>query len=112
GVVGRVGHDRDAVVADLELEELDAVGGAGLLLLGLDLRRGVVDVGLAVAEQLEAVTGAGAVDGDVDVAVLGVEALGDVGGDRLDRRGAGDDDRARELAALGAGALGRGALGL
>ena len=75
----------------------------GLDLLVLDLRRGVVDVGLALAEQLEAVAGAGAVDGDVHAGVGLGEALGHRDRDGLHRGGAADDDRAGEVARAGLG---------
>ena len=68
-VVLGVGHHRDAVEGDLELDVLDAGLLAGLSLLVLDRAGGIGDVGLAAAEQLEAVTGAGPVDGDLNAGV-------------------------------------------
>src|SRR5690606_26453454 len=107
-VVVDAGHDRHAVVGDLQLDVLDAVLLApGDLLLG-DRPGGVGDLGLAVAEELEAVTGAGPVDGDLDALVLGQEGLRGQRRDRLDRRRAGDVDRAAALAAVDLGGLGAG----
>jgi hypothetical protein len=106
-----VGHHGDAVVGDLDLGVLDASLLAGLDLLLLDGARGVGDVDLAAAEALEAVAGAGAVDRDLDVRGLLAEELGSGLGERLDRRGPVDADRALQvlevLAAAGRG-LGRG----
>ncbi len=63
------GDDGQPVDGDLELDELDAGGVAGLGFLGLDGREASADVDLAGAELGEAVAGARAVDGDGDVGV-------------------------------------------
>ncbi len=114
--------------AIFELDELDAGGVAEGLLFVLDRARGVADVGLTGAEALEAVAGARTFDRVVEARVGLLECRGDPGRDRLDRRRAGDADRAldgtgrgarRSLHALGrarrslagAAALGAAALG-
>ena len=67
----------------------------------LDRAGGVGDVGLAVAEQLETVAGAGTVDRDADAGVLGTELLGHEGADGLHRRRPGDHDVAGCATAAG-----------
>src|SRR5690606_916463 len=54
-----VHHDREGVGGDRQLGVGDALRLAGGLLLVLDRPRGVLNVGLAVAELLEAAAGAG-----------------------------------------------------
>src|SRR5918994_3237226 len=69
-----VGHDRDAVVGDLDLAVRDRVLLADRdLLVVLDGTGGVGDVGLAGAELLEAAAGAGGADGDLNAGVLLLE---------------------------------------
>src|SRR6185436_1420212 len=84
-VVLLVDDDRERVVRNLELDVLDALGHARLLLLLLDWARGVGDVGLAGAEALEAAAGAGDPDRHLDAAVLLLELLGGTGDERADR---------------------------
>src|SRR5699024_9928176 len=87
-VVLRVHHDSQAVVRDAELVVLDPGLGAGVDLLLLDLARCHRDVGLAVAELLEATTGARRPDRDTNVGVLGHEQLSGRLGQRGDGGGA------------------------
>ena len=54
--------DRQAVDADLQLDRADAIRGTVLDFAVLDAAGGVADVRLAVAELLEAGSGARAVD--------------------------------------------------
>src|SRR5918995_566560 len=92
-----VGHDRDAVVGNLDLAVLHRVLLADRdLLVVLDRARGVGDVGLAGAELLEAAAGAGRTDRDLHVGILLVEQLGGRLRERGDRRGAVDGDLARD----------------
>jgi hypothetical protein len=78
--------------------------GAGRELGVLDRAGGVVDVGLAAAELLEAAAGAGDADGHADAGLDGAELFGHRFGDRKDGARAVDGDRA--LQAIGGGAAG------
>ena len=90
-------HDHgERVGGDLELGVLDAVLLAGRDLLLLDRAGGVGDVGLAGAELLEAATGAGLADRDLDVGVLLAEQLRGRVAQREDGRRAVDGDGAAE----------------
>ena len=84
-VLGRR-DDRDAVVADLELDRLDAVLRAQGGLVLVDRARGVGDVAAVDAEELrEAVAGALLADDEAPVRVRRGEVLGDRERDRRDR---------------------------
>src|SRR5918997_1472583 len=92
-VVLGVDHDRDAVEGHRDLYELDSVLLAHRHLLGHVYGPGSVgDLGVALAERLEAVAGAGAADLDARVRVLLQEQLRRRLGDRLHRAGALDAD--------------------
>ena len=73
---------------------------AGRDLLVLDRAGGVGDVGLAVAELLEAAAGAGLTDGDLHVGLLLLEQLGGGLGQGKDGAGSVDVDRAAESFAV------------
>ena len=104
---GLVLRQHDAVVADLDLDDvLDAVLRAGLQLGRLDAARGVGDVGElradAIAEQLEAAAGAGALDLRGLELAGAAELLGDRGGERIHRGRTDDADGiARRLGVRG-----------
>ena len=88
-VVVRVGHDAEAVDGDGDLDVLDAGFETSIDLFLLDGAGGVGDVGLAVAELLEAAAAAGEADGDLDVAFgEDAELLGDGFADREHGAGA------------------------
>ena len=95
-----VGVDRDGegVGGDLELGVLDTVLLAHRDLVLLDRTRGVGDVGVARAEDLEPATGAGLADGDLDVGVLLVEELLGRHAHRVDGGRAVDSDGAADAA--------------
>ena len=76
----------DPVERDLELEYSIPLVFAGRDLVLVDRSRGIRDVDLALAEELEPVAGPWAFDGDLHVRVRLVEELGNERGDRLDRR--------------------------
>ena len=97
-----VGHDRDAVVRDRELDVVDTPVGARRLLVVLDRTRRVGDVGLALAEEHEPVTGAGAVDAHLHVGVLLGEQLGHQVRDGKNGRRSRHGDRAGEISPAGA----------
>src|SRR5690606_13679076 len=94
--VVRVNHDGERVVGDGELFVGDAVGGARGRLLITDRPGCIGDVGLAVAELLEAAAGArlGHVDGDVRI--LGLEELGRSLRERAHGAGTVETDHAAE----------------
>jgi hypothetical protein len=93
-VVVLVHHDGERVVRDRQLLERDAVGLADRRLLVLDRTGGVGDVGLAVAELLEAAAGARRRHRDVHAGLLlGVERRGRLA-QRSDRARPVDRDRA------------------
>src|SRR5919106_2041575 len=96
-VVVGVDHDRQRVVGDRELVERDAGFVAKGDLVVLDGTGGVGDVGLAVAELLEAAAGAGLADRDVHTRVLLHEELGRRAGQRKDGARTVDDDLAGQL---------------
>src|SRR5215212_1722917 len=92
-----VDDDRDAVVGDRDLDELDPVLLAHGHLLGLVYGPGGVrDLGVTLAEGLEAVAGPRAADLDARVGVLFPEKLRRSLGDRVDRAGTLDVDTARD----------------
>jgi len=76
---------------------LHAVLRASLDLGLLDRSRRVGDVGLARTELLEAATGAGGADRDLDPAVLRLEVLGNEGEERRDSARPVDQDLPAEL---------------
>src|SRR5918995_1188721 len=96
-VVVGVDDDRQRVVGDRELVERDAGLVAKGDLVVLDGTGGVGDVGLAVAELLEATPGAGLADRDVHTRVLLHEELGGRAGQRKDGARTVDDDLAGQL---------------
>src|SRR5699024_2573799 len=91
------------VVRDAELVVLDPGPGAGVDLLLLDLARCHRDVGLAVAELLEATTGARRPDRDTNVGVLGHEQLSGRLGQRGDGGGAVHGDVTGKTATISSG---------
>src|SRR5918995_4680123 len=94
-VVPGVDHDREAVQGHRNLDELDAVLLAGLDLVVLYGPGSVRDLGISVAERLEAVTGTRAPDGYLHVRVLPIEPLGRRLGDGQHGAGALDGYLAR-----------------
>ena len=106
-LVGRVRGDREAVDGDLQLDVLDAARLAGGDLLVVDRPGGVGDVGAALAERGEAVTRAGALDGDRQVAAGQLAGeLADADADRLDGRRPGHEDLATGELDVTAGSAG------
>src|SRR5215212_3791930 len=92
-----VHDDRDAVVSDRDLDELDPVLLAHGHLLGRVYRPGSVrDLGVTLAERLEAVAGSRAADLDARVGVLFPEKLRRSLGDRVDGARTFDLDVARD----------------
>jgi hypothetical protein len=81
----RVDHDGDAVVGHLYLSPLDPRVGEKLLLVRLDLARGVVGVGLPGGELLEPTAGPRDADRHAHVGVLLLEELRRGLGERTDR---------------------------
>jgi hypothetical protein len=105
-VVLRVDDDGERVVRDLELDRLDAVLPAELLLLVLDRPRGGREVGLAPAEAIEAAAGAGDADGDPNAGIRPAEVLGSRGCEGADGARAVDLDGAGQVGRVGAVAVG------
>ena len=93
GVVGRVDDDGDAVEGDLEFVVGDTGFRAGGGLFVPDPAPAGGEVGLTVAEALEARSTASPLDLDVDSGRLGGKRLGGCFQDRADGGGASHDDR-------------------
>ena len=102
-VVLRVHDHCESVVRHLDLDPLDAGVRTQLLLVRLDLARGVVGVGLAGAELLEAAARAGDADGDTHVGVLRLEELCSGLGERTHGARSVDADIPRERGTATAG---------